>query len=81
MISGAHYFHGYDLMSLSFQPAATNSMHGIIAFHEDLMVILTFILGVVLYMLFITIYMFNQNKIDAEKTTTPLNHAPLLELI
>lgn len=81
MISGAHYFHGYDLMTLSFQSAATNSMHGIIAFHEDLMIILSFILGVVLYMLFVTIYIFNQNKTDAEGTTTPLNHAPLLELV
>jgi len=39
-----------------FQTPASLAMEGIIRFHDDLMIILFFILGMVLYMLFAAIY-------------------------
>ena len=74
-------FVGFDLMTFGFQRPASHGMEGIIRFHDDLMVILFFILGMVLYMLYITIYIFKQKTIASNESVARLTHATALELI
>ena len=74
-------FSGFDLMTFGFQRPASHGMEGIIRFHDDLMVILFFILGMVLYMLYITIYIFKQKTIAGNESVARLTHATALELI
>lgn len=65
--------------SAGFQLPGSPIFEGIQAFHDDLMVFLSFILGFVLYILFACISMFKQ--VDANEPSNKLTHAAVLEII
>ena len=64
---------------LGFQLPATSIMEGIISFHDDLMVFLTFILVSVIYVLSTCIYLFKRT--GKNYTSIKFTHASTLEVI
>ena len=64
---------------LGFQLPATSIMEGIISFHDDLMVFLTFILVAVVYILAVCLYFFARTK--KNNTAIRFTHASTLEVI
>jgi cytochrome c oxidase subunit 2 len=62
-----------------FQPPATSIMEGIISFHDDLMVFLTFILVSVMYVMAVCIFFFARTK--KNNTSIRFNHASTLEVV
>jgi cytochrome c oxidase subunit 2 len=62
-----------------FQPPATSIMEGIISFHDDLMVFLTFILVSVMYVMTVCIFFFARTK--KNNTSIRFNHASTLEVV
>lgn len=64
---------------LGFQQSAAPVMEGITAFHDDLMVFLTLILGFVVYILGVCIVQYTDTT--GRGTSARLVHAPLIEIV
>jgi cytochrome c oxidase subunit 2 len=64
-----------------FQKPYSPIMEGIISFHDDLVIFLTFILFFVIYMLGMAIYLFNYKKNNNIAEGATFTHNSTLEII
>lgn len=65
---------------LGFQTPASPTMEGIISFHDDLMIFLSFILGFVMYILWVCLTHFTK-EIKKNEESDKIVHASTLEII
>ena len=63
---------------LGFQEAATPIMEGIVKLHDDVMLAMVFIGGVVFWLLFRALYLFDANR---HKVAVPVVHGTFIEII
>lgn len=78
IVSPVSFLDAAESWQVGFQEAATPIMEGIIKLHDDVMLFLVFIAGVVFWLLFRALFLFDANK---HSCAVPVVHGTVIEVV